>query len=148
MTMRTIEIDFDVHQTIEAERKSFDDPPNSALRRLLDLGPPKPEPSTELTNELAAKLRGGWKSKGVTLPEGTELQVRYSEVTANGRVASGHLTFAGKAFRTPSSAVMGVVGTARGTTVSAINGWRYLYARLPERHEWTTLHSIREEGRI
>ena len=27
MTMRKIEIDFDVHQQIEAERRGFDDPP-------------------------------------------------------------------------------------------------------------------------
>ena len=131
MKTRTIEIDFDVHQRIETERKSFEDPPNAALRRLLGLGPPKQDPATNLPSKLVGQPRAGWKSKGVTLPDGTEIQVSYSEVRASGTVASGHLTFDGKAFRTPSSAVMDVVATARGSAVSAINGWRYLYARLP-----------------
>ena len=62
--LRTIEIDFDVHKKIEAERTSFSESPNDVLRRLLRLGNAA---ATE-----AAKGRGrSWSGKGVTLPDGT-----------------------------------------------------------------------------
>ena len=35
--MRTIKIDFDIHQLVELERRSFEETPNDALRRLLRL---------------------------------------------------------------------------------------------------------------
>jgi len=149
--MRKIEIDFDVHQRIEAERKSFDDSPNAALRRLLDLGRPEQALSTNnaterLPSEITARPSADWRSKGVVLPDGTELHVDYSEVKARGRVAGDRLFFNGKPFRTPSAAVMSVVETARGSAVSAINGWRYLYARLPGEDKWMPLNKIREEA--
>lgn len=151
MAMRKIEIDFDVHQKIEAARKSFDDPPNAALRRLLDLGPPKQALSA---NDATERMRGNiagppnaeWRSKGVVLPDGTELLVDYSEVSASGQIVGGRLSFHGKTFRTPSAAVMSVVENARGSAVSAINGWKYLYARLPGEDNWMPLNKIREEA--
>ena len=151
MAMRKIEIDFDVHQKIEAARTSFDDPPNAALRRLLGLRPPKQALSE---NDATARMQGEvigppnaeWRSKGVALPDGTELHVDYSEVSASGRVVGGRLSFHSKTFRTPSAAVMSVVETARGSAVSAINGWKYLYARLPGEDNWMPLNKIREEA--
>ena len=150
--MRKIEIDFDVHQKIEAARKSFDDPPNTALRRLLGLRPAKQAFSAndaieQLPSNIAERPIAEWRSKGVALPDGTELQADYSEVSATGRVAGGRLSFNGKTFRTPSAAVMSVVEAARGTAVSAINGWKYLYARLPGEDKWVPLDRIRGEAR-
>ena len=149
MAMRKIEIDFDLHQRIEAERKSFDDPPNAVLRRLLGLGPPRQASSTndateQLPSEIAALPNAAWRSKGVVLPDGTELHVDYSEVSASGQVVGGRLSFGGNAFRTPSAAVMSVVEIARGRPVSAINGWKYLYVRLPSEEEWMLLDKFRE----
>ena len=43
---RTIEIDFDVHKTIENARRGFYESPNGALRRLLKLPEPDPSPRT------------------------------------------------------------------------------------------------------
>ena len=151
MAMRKIEIDFDVHQRIEAARKSFEDPPNAVLRRLLGLGSPEETSSaTDAAERLPSKIttrpNADWRSKGVALPDGTELHVDYSEVRANGRVVGGRLFFGGKRFRTPSAAVMGVVGAARGSAVSAINGWKYLYARLPGENDWMPLDRIRQEA--
>ena len=150
MAMRKIEIDFDVHQKIEAARMSFDDPPNAALRRLLGLGSPKQalsgnDATERLPGKIAERPIAEWRSKGVVLPDGTELQVDYSEVSAIGRVIGGRLSFNGELFRTPSAAVMNAVGTARGGVVSAINGWKYLYARLPGEDKWMRLDTIREE---
>lgn len=152
MAMRKIEIDFDVHQQIEAERKSFDDPPNAALRRLLGLGLPDPalsvnDATERMRGEIAARPTDEWRWKGVALPNGTELRVDYSEVSASGRVVGGRLTFHDKTFRTPSAAVMSVVETVRGSGVSAINGWKYLDARLPGEENWMPLEKIREEAR-
>ena len=151
MTMRKIEIDYDVHQRIEAERKSFDDSPNAALRRLLDLGSSKQALSANdategLPSEIAERPNAEWRSKGVVLPDGTAPQVDYSEVRASGRVDGDRLSFNDQLFRTPSAAVMSVVGTARGSAISAINGWKYLYARLPGEDKWTRLDNIRENA--
>lgn len=151
MAMRNIEIDFDVHQRIEAERKSFDDPPNAALRRLLGLGSPKQavranDANERLPSEIGERPNAEWLSKGVALPDGTELHVDYSEVSARGRVAGGRLSFRGKTFRTPSAAVMSVVESERGSAVSAINGWKYLYVRLPGEDTWFPLNKLREEA--
>ena len=38
--MQRIEIDWDIHQAIEAERRGFGEEPYLALRRLLNLPPP------------------------------------------------------------------------------------------------------------
>lgn len=151
MTMRKIEIDFDVHQKIEAARMSFDDPPNAALRRLLGLGSPKQAPSgndaTErVPDKIAERPNAEWRSKGVVLPDGTELLVDYSEVRASGRVVGGRLSINGELFRTPSAAVMSAVEAARGSAVSAINGWKYLYARLPGEDEWTRMSNFRKDA--
>ena len=151
MAMRTIEIDFDVHQKIEAARTSFGDPPNAALRRLLGLGSPKQalsgnDATERLPGSIADRPNAEWRSKGVVLPDGTELQVDYSEVRALGRVIGGRLSINGESFRTPSAAVMNAVETARGSAVTAINGWKYLYARLPGEDKWTRMSEIRKES--
>ena len=65
--MRTIEIDFDIHKLIEAERRSFDEEPYVALRRLLKL----PEPARELAKPAGRALR----SEGVTREHGSKLRV-------------------------------------------------------------------------
>ena len=64
--MRTIEIDFDVHKAIEAERQSFSEVPNAVLRRLLKLGPGASVMPT------ANGIGGAWTGKGVTLTKLTK----------------------------------------------------------------------------
>lgn len=139
---RTIEIDFDVHQAIEAERRGFDDPPNAALRRLLKLGSPtgsSPPMGTASVNV------DSWTKKGVTLPEGTELQVKYAEVEARGRVIDGKLNFDGEGFSTPSGAVMTVIEHVRGNTVH-VNGWMHVHAKPPGEASWTSLAQLRDRA--
>lgn len=140
--MRSIEVDFEVHKAIELERTGFDDPPNSALRRLLKLGPPdKPTVQKPVATD-GGKL---WTKRGVELRDGTELQVKYSEVEAIGRVLQGKLTFDGSSFRTPSAAVAAVVEWRRGSRVT-INGWDYVYARRPGEREWQSLAQLRSRA--
>ena len=139
---RTIEIDFDVHQAIEAERRGFDDPPNSALRRLLKLG--SPIGSSPPMDSASANV-DSWTGKGVTLPEGTELQVKYAEVEARGRVIGGKLNFDGKGFSRPSPAVMTAIEHVRGDRVN-VNGWMYVHAKPPGAEIWTSLAQLRDRA--
>ena len=44
-TLRSIEIDLDVHKCLEAERQGFDEAPNDVLRRLLKLKPSAKRPN-------------------------------------------------------------------------------------------------------
>lgn len=150
--MRTIEVDWQVWQVIEAERRGFDEPRNVALRRLLGIGPPElhhagASDSTGPPHHRIGASSTSWNWKGVTLPEGTELRVAYSEVRADGHVARGQLTFDGKGFKTPSQAVMAVVARRRGTS-SSINGWEYLLVRLPQENRFKPLSQLRKERKL
>ena len=140
---RTIEIDFAVHQAIEAERHGFDEPPNSVLRRLLRL-----DSSTDSSPPMggpASANADSWTMKGVTLPEGTELQVKYAEVEARGRVVGGKLNFDGEGFRRPSPAAMTVIEHVRGDRVN-VNGWMYVHAKPPGEESWTSLDQLRDRA--
>ena len=158
--MRTIEIDFDVHKKIESERRSFEDPPNAVLRRLLGLG--EATDSAEASQEIGHVVREGvtqasagvaprtdygWRGKGVTLPTGTRVLVRYSEVEEEGCVTGGHLTFSGEAYNSPSRAAMAVVQRHRHGRLVNINGWRHIYARVAGESEWKSLDHLRSLGR-
>ena len=56
--MEKIEIDWDIHKLIEAERKGFDEPQYVALRRLLKLPPPMPPLPPIVTYDNKAVFRG------------------------------------------------------------------------------------------
>lgn len=140
---RTIEIDFDVHQAIEAERRGFDEPPNSAVRRLLKLG--SPIDSSPPKGRASANV-DSWTKSEVTLPEGTELQVKYAEVEARGRVIGGKLNFDGKGFFAPSRAVMTIIEHVRGDTVN-VNGWNHVHAKPPGEENWTSLAQLRDRAK-
>ncbi|MGH6978251.1 MAG: hypothetical protein ACRED4_03000, partial [Brevundimonas sp.] len=59
----TIEIDFDVHKTIETNRTSFAETPNDVLKRLLAIAPPN------LQKELIGKP---YTYQSLALPHGSE----------------------------------------------------------------------------
>ena len=59
---------FDIHKLIEAERRSFDEEPYQALRRLLKL--------PETAREQAKPAGRAWQLEGVTLEHGTKLRRR------------------------------------------------------------------------
>ena len=142
--MRTIEVDFEVHQLIEANRRGFDDPANAVLRRLLRIdGKDINHSPTETTPETASKYPdGSWTKRGVHLDSGAELKVSYAEVEAYGRVDGGRLMFDGKGYDAPSPAVMEVVAVRRGKSVS-INGWKHLYVRESMHGSWFSLDQLR-----
>ena len=147
--MRTIEVDFDVHQAIEAERRGFEDSANAALRRLLRLGAPSVNDApvqsgvdTAQASSSGQPPTGAWRRKGVELPEGSALLVSYSDVEERGVVQGGRLVFDGRGYDTPSQAAMAVVQRHRQKPVS-INGWLHLQVQLSGRTSWTPLNQLR-----
>lgn len=122
---KTIEIDFDVHKRIEAERKSFADPPNAALRRLLGLDLPATP-----TMRPSSPGKRSWSGKGVTLPHGTKLYMEYNGRAHNGVIDDGEWLVEGKRFNSPSAAAGGVALTKKGTHPS-LDGWEYWFVQRP-----------------
>ena len=61
-SFQIIEIDFDVHKKIEAERKGFSDSPNDVLQRFLDLGG-----ASKPLSQTLVQTNGGRAWQGVRL---------------------------------------------------------------------------------
>jgi hypothetical protein len=135
---RTIDIDFDVHKLIETERRSFDEKPNDALRRLLKL-PVRPAASTKGAPPPGARL---WSGEGVTLPHGTHVRMRYNGRLYEGEIVDGKWVVEGKTFDTPSGAASGIAVTKKGKT-TRLDGWIYWNAQLPGDTDWKPIRSMR-----
>ena len=130
---KSIEIDFDVHQIIELEKRGFFESENDVLRRLLKIDEKPPEP-----NPPAVGLYHAWSGKGVTLPHGTELKMPYRGQDHLGVIDCGDWIVKGERCNSPSRAA-GIV--AGGTS---LNGWQYWFVKRPEidKH-WILLSTLR-----
>ena len=136
---QTIEIDFDVHKKIEAERKGFSDSPNDALRRLLDLGEAlKPLPQT------SAQTNSGraWQGKTVSLPHGTKVRMRYNGTQYKGLIDDGQWLVEEERYGSPSAAASGVAITKSGNKTS-LDGWIYWEAMKPGESRWTAIKQLK-----
>jgi hypothetical protein len=132
---RTIEIDFDVHKLVEGERRSFDETPNDALRRLLGLPdkPDSPEP----------KAAGrAWSDVGCVLPHGTPVRMNYGGQLIEGEILDGRWVCDGQAFDTPSAAASALARTKNGNKTT-LNGWNYWQAKLTGSERWEPIRSFR-----
>ena len=131
---RSVEIDFDIHQLIEIERQGFGEPDNDVLRRLLGLGKrrPKPLPHPGPPNQ-------AWSSKGVTLPHGTELRMKYKRREHVGVIHNGKWHVEGQIYNTPSQASWGIAGNSR-------NGWRDWHIKRPSDHQWILIDELRKNN--
>lgn len=140
-TMRTIDIDFEIHQLIESKRTSFSDTPNEVLRRELGLGtsPIVPPPSTP-----QASSGRSWTGRGVTLPHGTELRMEYNGRQYSGVIENGEWLVEGKCFNSPSGAACGVASTKDGNS-TPLNGWNYWYCKRPGDTDWTSIKQLRAQ---
>ncbi len=141
MTLRPIEIDFEIHKAIEAERRSFDEPEHVILRRLLKLGP-----STGKAAETQAKQSGvPWSGQGVVLPHGTPLRMAYNGSQYTGEIDNGIWLVGGRRFISPSGATEAVAKTRAGKTVG-LNGWQYWEANV-DGAGWKRLSDLRKKAR-
>ncbi len=139
-TLRTIEIDFDIHQMIELERKGFDELEYLALRRLLKL--PNSEASTETAWPVETLSGRPWSGKGVELPHGTELRMEYNGQVFRGYIENGAWLVEGHRAKSPSDAAGSAAMTKSGTRPS-LNGWIYWEVKRPNDANWRAIKGLR-----
>ncbi len=140
--MKKIEIDFEVHQLIEAERKGFEEPENNALRRLLKL-----KEHSKSQNCAGSEKKGrAFFEEGVEVPHGTLARMRYQRGSQlyTGRFLDGQLVAEGKAYSSLSAAACDLARTKDGKKTS-LNGWLYWEIQLPGAEDWTPIDDLRSK---
>lgn len=144
MNMEKIEVDWEIYQMIEAERKGFHEPRYMALRRLLGLGvpAPAPEPTVQTLGEGVP-----WTREGVTVPHGTPARMEYNRRSYEGEFLNGRLVVNGQKFETLSAAAKALAVTKEGKKAS-LDGWHYWKVKLPGEMEWRSLGDMRGSNRI
>jgi hypothetical protein len=147
--MRPIEIDFDIHKLIEAERRGFDEAPNAALRRLLKLPEVQSAPATVMAGEPNVRRTGQlpWQGEGVVLPHQTRVRMTYGrpKKTYTGAIINGEWVVEGQVFDSPSGAASGVAITGKGQK-TRLNGWDLWYVQRPGETGWTLVDTLRKEA--
>ncbi len=133
---RSIEIDFEVHKRIEAERRGFLETPNDVLRRRFGIGAADDRETKE-------PRRRPWSGKGVVLPDGTEVSMEYNGTAYRGRIEDGAWVVEGLRFNSPSAAAGGVAKTKAGKAPS-LDGWIYWHVRRPGDDRWLPLEMLRD----
>lgn len=133
---KTIEIDIDVYKRIEGERLSFDEEPNSILRRLLNIDlTSKPTPLP-----LFPVKRDGWQSStGAFLPNGTLLTMSYNGIVYDAEIRNGLIRTQGENFKSLS-------GAAGHLTGQSLNGWAYWFALCPGDTHATPVSKLRKDS--
>jgi hypothetical protein len=137
--MRTIEVDFDVFKALTLRRPTEDVSENDVLRELLGL--PRRQhaaPVTSATHAQKDTAQGGWITKGVQFPAGSEFRANYKGQTHLGRVENGALVLNGKRFDTPSAAAMSITG-------NPVNGWTFWECRMPGHASWQIIKALRKK---
>lgn len=142
MKLATIEIDFDIHQAIEAERRSFDEPPYLALRRLLKLPEVRPE------NDARPAIGKPWREGNVEIPHGSLAKMSYQRNSQmyEGAFLDGYLVVNGQRFSTLSSAASALALTKDGQH-PALNGWLYWHVQFPGDTKWIPMEVLRTSKR-
>src|SRR5690349_10706809 len=96
--LQKIEIDWDIHKLIEGERRSFDEPPYVALRRLLKLPESKAAPVAAARTAVSGETP--WTEDGVSVPHGSLARMEYGRgsQTYEGQFLNGQLVVDGQSF--------------------------------------------------
>ena len=138
--LQRIEIDLEIHKLIEAERRSFDEPPYVALRRLLKL------PAIAQQHPQPAPTAGRpWSEDDVVVPHGSLARMKYARGSQvfEGSFLDGKLVVNGRAFDSLSAAANALAVTKDGKRPS-LNGWLYWEAKFPGESHWRSLNSMRK----
>jgi len=141
--LRTIEIDFDIHKMIEAERRSFDESPNDVLRRLLNLG----RLNSISPRSTTSNGKRSWSGDGVELSQGTRLRMEYNQRVYCGVIDDGEWLIENRRFPSPSAAASAIGLTKKGKTTN-LDGWKYWYVQRPGEDNWLFLNSLRALGQL
>jgi hypothetical protein len=140
--LQKMDIDWDIHKIIEAERRSFDEAPYLALRRLLKLPTPKPSPISE-KSDFGVGIP--WMEDGVSVPHGAMARMEYQRGTQvyEGQFLNGKLVVNGQSFDALSAAANAFAVTKDGSKTS-LNGWNYWKAKFPGETTWRSLKDMRQ----
>jgi hypothetical protein len=140
-----MDVSFDIHKRVEMERRSFDEPPHVALRRLLGL--PEVQPSAENENAPVADGKP-WRDGHVEVPHGSDARMSYGRGKQEfaGKFLDGKLVVEGRSFNTLSEAASSLAVTKYGDHPS-LNGWNYWEVRFPGETEWRSMTKMRQEAR-
>lgn len=139
-----IAIDWEIHQLIELERRSFDEPPIEALRRMLGLVAGQ-KPRIRISANSAEELTE-WASKGVTIPNGTKARFNYrgNAKPIYGEFKGGKLHAAGRVYDSLSSASNDLAVTRAGKR-TRLNGWLYWSVEIPSGSgNWLIMDHLRK----
>ena len=138
----SIDIDFDVHKTIEMARQSFSETQNDVLRRLLKI-----DQTTKL-RELRPQGDDGrpWAGKGVVLPHHTRLRMQYNGRSHSGEIIDGQWHAEGDVYGSPSAAAVGVAKNKAGEPISSLDGWLYWSAQFPGTSKWVPILALRKKA--
>ncbi|MDP2620374.1 MAG: hypothetical protein Q8P46_09385 [Hyphomicrobiales bacterium] len=142
--LSSIEIDFDIHKLIETERRSFDEPPYVALRRLLKLPPLDPR----MTIETPRGEGRPFVQDGVEVPHGSLARMEYQRGSQvyEGQFLDGVLVVNGTSYLSLSAAADALAVTKDGGKTS-LNGWLYWKAKFPGESRWRSLKDLRNQHR-
>lgn len=145
MELTTIEIDFDIHKLIEAERRSFSEQPFHALRRLLGL----PEIREKESGDRALPQVGKpWVQDGVVIPHGSLARMEYLRGSQKfeGQFLDGFLYVEGNSYGSLSDAAGALAKTKDGKKPS-LNGWNYWEVKVPGSNQWILLDHMRKRAK-
>ncbi len=139
--LQSMEVDWDIHKMVETERRSFDEPPYFALRRLLKLPALKASPEPEAGTGLP------WVEDGVEVPHGSLARMEYlrGSQVYEGRFLNGKLVVNGKSYEAVSAAASALAKTKDGNPTS-LNGWLYWKAKFPGETVWRSLGEMRQSN--
>jgi hypothetical protein len=140
MDRTSIEIDFDIHKLIEAERRSFAEKPYMALRRLLKL----PDVEAPTKQEEVSADGFPWTDDGVIVPHGCVARMEYNrgEQVYEGQFLDGALVVDGQRYKSLSRAASALAKTRNGSTPS-LNGWNYWSVKMPGSDSFEPLEHLR-----
>jgi len=129
---KTIQIDFDLHKKIEMERSSFEETENDVLKRLLKIynKPSEVEP-----------VRGGWFGRGLSLPQDTEVRLKYNNKVYYGKIEKGQWVVEGRTFPNPTDASV-VASTKKGKNTK-LTGWKFWEVLPPGAKQWVRLSELK-----
>lgn len=141
-----IDISLDVFKALTALLEHEGQTHNDVIRDLLQLDsieePDPPESPLQQASDLLGKPFGakGFYSRGLLLPEGTELRARYKQREFYARIVNERWIDEFEQHHTsPSAAATAVTG-------NSVNGWRFWEAKRPGDRGWRRLDVLASES--